>query len=166
MTEMTKNKRTMAEIDKFMWIPSSLNVGPNNKRYTAIIEVARRLPNDAVVTLEEKVDSFDWFIPDDECLAGVFPFPLTYEGPPTEGKFRERYAEVLYLSPELERKDFGIAVASIAHELAHICLDHKPLGSPPELYRAKEKAAWKQVAAWGFGREAREHKQFYKQREK
>jgi len=163
---MKKNKRTEAEVLELTWIPGSLHVGPDDRRYEAIIEVALRLPNDAVATLEEKADSFHWFIPGDGFLAGVFPFPLSYEGPLLEGKakLRERYAKVLYLSPELETKGFGIIVCSIAHELAHICLGHNPVGSPPKLYRANEKAAWKQVAVWGFGREAREHEQFYKQR--
>lgn len=170
---MTNYNRTFEEALELIWIPAwGLCPDLYEKRTAAILEVARRLPNEIVETLEAKADSFHWFIPKPRILAGVYPFPITFKGTKEEEKSSEfgivgRFSKVLYLSPNLEKTSFAIAVASVAHELAHIVLNHPTAGVPkPRIYWAAEKAAWKLVDSWGFSREAKKHAQLYKRREK
>ena len=156
--------RSWVQAEEFTWLPH-FGLCPNwdVQRNLAIMEVARRLPEDAVQGLEEKSDSFSWFIPlffDDDVLAGVYPFPATYDEPGTVP-----LARVLYLSPLLERMSSDIIIACIVHELAHIYLRHS-LWPRDEVYSQNEKAAWELVDTWGFGWEAKKHELFYKQKKK
>jgi len=164
--------RTVDEVLEFIWLPH-WGISPDlyQKRNAAIIEVACRLPNDVVETLEAKADSFYWFLPQERALAGLYPFPITFEEfqeeDEPENNILKRCSKVLFLSTNLEKTSFAVAVASVAHELAHIILDHPTAGVPkPRIYWANEKAAWKLVDSWGFGREAKKHDNLYKRRER
>jgi len=164
--------RTIEKAMELIWMPH-WGISPDlyRKRNAAVLEVARRLPDDVVEALEAKADSFYWFIPQERALAGLYPFPITFEEFQEEeepdNNILYRCSKVLYLSTNLERTSFAVAVASIAHELAHIVLDHPTAGVPKsKLYWANEEAAWKLVESWGFGREAKKHDNLYKRREK
>jgi len=164
--------RTIEKAMEFIWLPP-WGISPDlyKKRNAAIINVACRLPDDVVEVLEQKADSFYWFIPQERVLAGLYPFPITFEEyqeeDDPESDILKHCSKVLYLSPNLEKTSFAIAVASVAHELAHIVLDHPTAGVPkPRIYWANEKAAWKLVDSWGFGREAKKHDNLYKRRER
>lgn len=166
--------RTVTKAMELDWMPH-WGISPDlyQKRNAAVLEVACRLSDDVVETLDSKTDSFYWFIPQVGNLAGLFPFPITHDNSEEEAEleaeslFVERYSKVLYLSPNLERTSFAIAVASVAHELAHIVLDHPTAGVPKKgSYWANEKAAWELVDSWGFSREAKKHANLYKRRER
>jgi len=70
------------------------------------------------------------------------------------------YAAVLYLSPILERRSFDLAVASVAHELAHIALKHNL--HTGEEYDKQEREAWALIMQWGFTDEERRHRAYRK----
>jgi hypothetical protein len=162
--------RSLQEASELIWMPR-LGLSPDldEKRNAAVLEVACRLSDDIVETLEAKADSFRWFIPLDGTLAGIFPFPITHDKSDKNKAgthLIKRYSRVLYLAPGLERTSFEVAVASIVHELAHIVLEHPTVNAQPHTYWANEEAAWKLVDSWGFGREAKKHANLYKRRER
>jgi hypothetical protein len=121
----------------------------------AIIEVLRRIPEADFQRLDEKVDTFEWYLPTYEQLAEVRPFFCTHpEEPPEEGKLTMKsYARVLYLSPLLVDVAKDVAVAVVAHELAHILLDHELINSSRETYDHQEDEAWNLARQWGFAKE-------------
>lgn len=139
-------------------------------RLMAILKVLCCLPDDAYKRLcNSFTDKYSWYIPHYEQLAEVHPFVATDEG---GGAIADGStlvwapsANVLYLSPRLEEYSRSINIAVVAHELAHVYLDHKLFNSSDEEYAAQEDEAWRKVAEWGFGREAAQHKAMYKARE-
>jgi hypothetical protein len=70
------------------------------------------------------------------------------------------YARVLYLSPRLADVDHDVAVASVAHELAHIFLDHEVYAVPPDVYKRQEDEAWELIREWGFAKEEKAHEEY------
>ena len=121
----------------------------------AIVEVLRRIPETDFLRLEEMTETFEWFIPHYDTLGTVMPFYCTHpEEPSGEGNQMtlKSFSRVLYLSPLLGDVDKDIAVAVVAHELAHIILDHILISSPEE-YNRQEDEAWKLVRKWGFEKE-------------
>ena len=147
--------RSEGEALEFEWIPR-WGISPNwdGRRNRAILDIASRLPEEAAKNLEQKADTFNWFIPSHGSLAGVHPFPITHCDP---AKLGLKFSRVLYLSPKLEQKNYDIVIACIVHELAHIILD-RPMESPsPNAYCENEKEAWNLVSKWGFAKEARKH---------
>lgn len=57
---------------------------------------------------------------------------------------------LLYLGPELETLDSDIIVMIIAHEWAHIVLEHKFEGLTKDEQLKQEVEGWVQVKEWGF----------------
>jgi hypothetical protein len=51
-----------------------------------------------------------------------------------------------------------VAVAAVAHELAHIFLGHEVDNLKEEAYQRQEDEAWLKVHEWGFAEEADAHK--------
>jgi hypothetical protein len=94
-----------------------------------------RIPETDYKALSARWHSFDWFIPSVVDHAGVYSFPWCRK----EKGFRSQ-AIVLYLSPTLEERPEPFAIASIAHELAHIFLRHSPHPSFDQA-SSQEKAA-------------------------
>jgi hypothetical protein len=138
-----------------LWPPQGLSPDPTASfRYRAIANVLLRIPEDAYIKLIEKSDEFSWFIPDEQLGGMVMPFRCTMP----RRRTRVAMAKVLYLSPGLERRSFDVAVASIAHELAHIFLNHDVITSD---YDKQEREAWETVKAWGFENEGRAHARYY-----
>ena len=128
-------------------------------RLQAIVEVLRSIPKEDYAELLRKYENneFQWFIPPYEQLGGVHAFGAkVFE---EEEEYEKIYANVLYLSPRLEELDPDIAIAVVAHELAHIALGHRE--STDE---AQEGQAWKKVQEWGFN--AEKYREFRKQTRK
>jgi hypothetical protein len=153
--------RTLEQvIDDPLWPSQGLIPDPAaSLRHRAIVNILVRLPEDAYVKLTEKADEFSWFIPDMIHGGMVMPFPCTIPEESLGGGVRRvAHAKVLYLSPGLEQCSFDVAVASVAHELAHIFLNHDLW---PEDPGKQEDEAWQTVIAWGFKTEERAHKKFY-----
>jgi hypothetical protein len=136
-------------------------------RNFAIIEVLRRIPEADLQELDKFADTFIWYTTHYEILAAVMPFYSTHPGGPLPSislSF-EPYAKVLYLSPLLADVDPDVAVAAVAHEPAHIILDHKPDNLLDEEYERQENEAWDLVRKWGFAEEAKAHKRYRSERE-
>jgi hypothetical protein len=64
---------------------------------------------------------------------------------------------VLHLSPTLERASLAVAIATVAHELAHVALEHD-LYTQPGDYQEQEDETWRLVDEWGFGAEITSHR--------
>jgi hypothetical protein len=138
-----------------LWPPQGLSPDPTASfRHRAIANVLLRIPEDAYIKLTGKSDEFSWFIPDEQLGGMVMPFRCTMP----RRRTRVAMAKVLYLSPGLERRSFDVAVASVAHELAHIFLNHDVITSD---YDKQEREAWETVKAWGFEKEERAHARYY-----
>ena len=132
----------------------------DNRRYLAVATVLRRMPKASYMKLAGKVDDFLWFIPDANVGAIVMPFPCTESEKETAFGTACAHAIVLYLGPALERRSIDHVVACVAHELAHIVLEHDTRPSAA-LNEKQEAEAWLTVKAWGFKKEERAHKLFY-----
>lgn len=65
----------------------------------------------------------------------------------------------------LECTAFDIVVAAVAHELAHILLEHKIFTSTQEQYDAQENEVFDRICKWGFSKEAKKHRAYSKQRD-
>ena len=138
-----------------LWPTQGLAPDPMaSSRHYAIATVLQRIPERAYAKLIKKSDKFSWFIPEAKCGGMVMPFPCTM---PRKGT-RRAMAKVLYLGPALERRSFDVAVASVAHELAHIFLNHDVFPSDPS---KQEDEAWETIIAWGFKKEERAHAKYY-----
>lgn len=124
-------------------------------RLMAILKVLRCLPDDAYKRLCNLfTDKYSWYIPHYEQLAEVRPFVATDErGEPLDAENGELIwapsANVLYLSPLLEQRASSTVEAVVAHELAHVALEHC-LYNDPEVYDRQEKEAWALAKTWGF----------------
>jgi len=127
-----------------------------SRRHYAIVEVLRRMPTDAYAALVEKSHMFNWFIPEEARGAMVMPFRCTL--PPS--KLSVAKALVLYLPPSMERRGIDVVIGSVAHELAHIFLDHE-LYTGAEKYAVQEEETWATIRRWGFVKEEVAHKRYY-----
>ena len=136
------------------------------------------LPKEDYYILSSKVGTFDWFIPTEWSYAQCYPFvanirdakilglkPLSLKA--SSGKRKKMriapHARVIYLSPELEKIAWDRILVVVAHELAHIILNH-PLYVGKERDRNEEEA-WALVRKWGFNNEVRKHLAFHKRTE-
>jgi len=130
-----------------------------NIRYRAIGEVLRRIPDEDYQKLNSKIDEFEWFIPHEHLLGNGHPFLGGIEAVKDEaGKITlAAHAQVIYLSPILEKRAWDIVVAVVAHELAHLAIGHS-LVSDGNDYDIKENEAWECVLKWGFDKEAKKHR--------
>jgi len=130
-------------------------------RQNAIKEVFRRIPENDYKELDKIGGEyeFQWYVPRPNYLGGIIPCPVNVYDEKVGSTKLAPYAKVLFLSPILENEDFDIAVAVVAHELAHIVLRHRVNLADPKTYNAQEKAAWDQVIKWGFKKEERKHRE-------
>jgi len=164
MKDYKKYFRTLEKVEEDLLLPFlGLGEQPGTElRMAAIIEVLRRIPEEDYEILKRKKinDDFQWFIPPKDFLAHIYPF--------TANVFNEKmgelevipYAKVIFLNPLMEEVDFDVAIASIAHELAHIVLGHQ-IRVDSETYKSQEEQAWKKVVEWGFVKEEKKHRKFY-----
>jgi hypothetical protein len=135
-----------------------------DRRHQAIAEVLCRLPEDAYQRLKRlkrsKRRSFSWFIPHLGTQGLVYPFPPNVR-PRKQAIPQERFgssilsphARVIYLSPFLELRDRDHLVYVVAHELAHVWLNHA-LHSVGDEGEMAEREAYRRVCLWGFEYEA------------
>lgn len=136
---------------------NTVDVYQDQIRTAAIMEVLRRIPPRDYQRLTDKQSAFRWFVPHKESLALLYPFGCTHREENTKFGFkRSPRAEVLFLSPLLEENEFGISIAIIAHELAHIFLNHATT-VPPKNYNKQEKEAWQVTKMWGFDCEIKKY---------
>ena len=64
---------------------------------------------------------------------------------------------MVYFSPRLEDESYDLVVAVVAHELAHIALNHKVAPLPQE-YDLQEKEVFDSLSKWGFKKEIKQHR--------
>ena len=137
--------------DDILWPDGGLSADPlASVRHHAVYEVLTTAPVEVYDTLKGKIDDFCWYIPSRHVGGELYPFPATWK--------RDGYApiaRVLYLSPELERSAWDVVVATVAHELAHIALEHEVFWSSGEQYNAQEHEVFEFLCESGFGKEAR-----------
>jgi hypothetical protein len=134
------------------------------RRVMGVVEVLRRLPGEAITKLTDEQQDllFEWFIPGDGRWGICQPFVGIIH--PNARRGRERlpplvpYARVIYQSPLLEAKSWDLMVLVVAHELAHVVLDHPLFGCDPATYAKNEQAVFDLVCAWGFEKEAKKHR--------
>jgi hypothetical protein len=167
----------------------------DDRRHRIVAEVLTRIPQKWYALLEGLAGkvAFEWFIPERERHACLQPFSANWhverhplktgtvrvqtvenDGSVAEvrqavsigGTQRSRYAAVLYLSPLLERRPSDFAVASVAHELAHLALKHSIEPIDTDEYRQQERDAWALVKRWGFGKEEKAHRTYWERRER
>ena len=102
------------------------------------------------------------YIPAYESLAAVMPFYSTHQGGHIPGTSLSLapHARVLYLAPLMVDVEPDVAVAAVAHELAHIILDHKLDDLQDQDYERQEDEAWNKVREWGFAEELDAHKRY------
>jgi hypothetical protein len=127
-------------------------------RLNAVAHVLRQIPKKAYRSLSEKSREFEWFIPTESDGACVRCFRCTVP----EIEDFVAMAKILYLPPDLESRDFPVLVATVAHELAHIFLNHNAMFNSSTTYAKQEREAWRTVRAWGFEKEELARAKFYK----
>ena len=124
-------------------------------------EVLKRLPEKEYKKLSNKIDSFVWFIPHPAEGAKVMPFPVTVEDE-KEGMFTISYSKVVYLAPTLEQRSLDVVIAIVAHELAHIILNHELSTKTEEQYQKQEDEVFDFLCRTGFKFEAMKHRKVSK----
>lgn len=128
---------------------------PRVNTQMAAAEVLSQIPPESLEKL--RASEFSWYAPD--------PWTLGHVTPQAEG------GRMIYLSTKLETLNEKIVRAVIAHELAHVALDHTLIPKfntqelPEDWYKRQEREAWELVERWGFGPEARAHESYTKRRE-
>lgn len=137
-------------------------------RHQGIAEALCRIPLDGYRRLKVRCFDFDWFIPDedgDALVQAFFPTmhperPKKEDGSPDWNRILgpcrppKPHALVIYLSPRLERRAWDIVVVTVAHELAHIALNHCII-KPGDSYEIQEEEASRCTCEWGFEWEER-----------
>lgn len=162
--EKKYNQSEEEVINSLLWPGNPFSLGAEvdfSQRYTAVLEVLRRMPQSDFVILEELVETFFWFIPETGYLAKIFPAPLCRQKVYENQLIRLEYSKVLYLSPLLENHAADIIIATVAHELAHVYLDH-PIVGKAELEKINEKQADDQAIKWGFEKEIKKIHRLFK----
>jgi len=151
-------------LEDCIWPGAGLNMGEMDRRHAALNYVLCRIPEEDYQRLADSMDDFCWFIPPVWNRAGVTIFPLTWHEKKVKGsKLKSaRGSKVLHLSALLERTAIDIVVAIVAHELAHILLKHKIFTSTPEQYEVQESEVFDCICKWGFSREAKKHRAYWK----
>jgi hypothetical protein len=134
-------------------------------RYAAVAEVLCCIPEEDYQTMTERWDSFQWFIPHIREDGMNYPFVATVDPEPETGIQLAPHSHVLYLSPMLEGRAWSYVLAVVAHETAHLVLDHPVLTRDDEVYEDQENEARELVRRWGFGIEAREHERYNRWRD-
>ena len=118
------------------------------RRQQAIRDVLCRLPPEPYSQLRQQAGRFQWYVPDEHVLGQVYPLPATYD-PSTNGT-PAPHARLLYLSPTLEHHDAPVVVTIVAHELAHIILDHDLYDLDGRQSAHQESEVRAAMRMWGF----------------
>ncbi len=117
-------------------------------RHRAVFKVLMTIPQEGYEKLKAQVETFEWFIPERRCRGSVMPFAAGYQE--STGTLQTSCARVLYLSPVLEKTAWDVIVGIVAHEVAHIGLNHNLFAQE---YDKQEEECWEKVKEWGFTRE-------------
>ena len=127
-----------------------------SQRHAAVCEVLRCLPDADFEQLEMAMDDCVWFIPYENNRAMVWPASAQiFPDEPDPGKMkRAPWVKIIYLGPQLETCAWSSAVGTVAHEFAHLVLDHRLRVLHPDEYEKNESEAWQKVRDWGFEEEA------------
>lgn len=158
-------RKILRNIDTLMEdriLPHTMRLGDAEKgrRDKAILEVLQTIPEDVYKKLIDCIDNFRWFIPHEYTYGVVCPFPTTTPGQILkEGQTNHSALNVLYLSPVLEKDEieWTVVVAVVAHELAHIALDHELFIPNTKEEAIAEGEVYKMLCEWGFKEEAMKH---------
>jgi SAM-dependent methyltransferase len=126
-----------------------LELGPDSQRLRAIEDVLCTLSPQPYERLRQQAGAFAWFIPSDLVLGQVHPFPATCV-PGGSGNSGGCHSRVVYLSPLLEQHAWEVVVTVVAHELAHVILDHDLFHPSREIYDQQEMAVRRALREWGF----------------
>jgi hypothetical protein len=153
-----KYRSEKSVVESRLWPNQGICPDPEaSARYRAIANVLMRLPMEPYQRLRRTADEFSGFIPDEGVRGHITHFPPVWKTVDWKEK-PVRVARILFLSAELERASSDIVVAIVAHELAHLILNHKIFGMSREEYDAQEQEAFGQLCAWGFEQEAKKHR--------
>jgi hypothetical protein len=127
-----------------------------DRRHQVIAEVLARLPEDVYQRLARRKASkrsFDWFVPEAGVFGLVFPFDVNFRA--KKGRLQRLgqtwlcpHARIIYLSPLLELRGWDCLVYVVAHELAHISLNHAPETGGDENAVRAEREAFRRACAW------------------
>lgn len=146
-------------------------VAYQNQRVKAVYEVLRIIPEDVYQKLrgmyEIGTEAFFWFIPGPETHGMVFLRPATNVGKidDPEAIRMKPYAKIIYLNPKLEHSAWTIVVAVVAHELAHIVLEHSLFRIRADECEFDEQEVFQLICSWGFQHEAKLHRAMVKRKE-
>jgi len=154
--ERTMRRNTNAVVEDLLFPGGDPDVTATSRRHEAIYEILTTMPDESYNSLKERADTFDWFIPDalsrgriERWHARVYPKKKTI------GRFKEvPYADILYLSPQLETAAWDIVLAVVAHELAHLAQNHQVI-CDADLYKKQEQEAWELVRRWGYAQQVK-----------
>jgi len=164
-----QNKRNFDTIlEDMLWPDIDLENDPEkSQRHFAIYTVLVSIPDQDYEALKERVQSFEWFIPDKDVRGFVRRWHAqVYPPEKAAGNLQELpYVDMLYLSPQLERMSLASAIAVTAHELAHIVLGHDLFPDAQKAPR-QEDEAWELVRRWGYEKEVRLHQKTFQRRER
>lgn len=124
-------------------VPGTLRV-----RLMALQEVLCRLPPAPYDQLCARPPLIQWHVDDRRRLGQVRPQQVR-DGETSGGV----NASVVELGESLEHASWPIVVTVVAHELAHVVLEHAPAADPPA-HDQQEIESWNALRQWGFAAEA------------
>ena len=141
--------RSVEDLEELVtWVIIQKEV-PKGRRFEAVLDILRRLPEDGLLQLDRMVDEYYWFVPHPGVGGQVYPFPASKIVSDLGEVEIVPIAKVLYLSPTLENRAIDVVIANIVHELAHIYLEHEIFGDLD--YHSQENDVFEQICDWGFG---------------
>jgi hypothetical protein len=124
-----------------LWPTADRDVpGTIRRRLSALEEVLRRLPPAPYAFLIAHRPQFQWQV-DNPLLLGQVCRPAPAS------------ASVVQLAEALEHGPEAVVVTVVAHELAHVVLQHAP-GADPCARTQHEIDAWNALYTWGFRADA------------
>jgi hypothetical protein len=116
-------------------------------RLRALQDVLRRLPPTAYHALKARPPQIQLQCDDHRCLGQMRPPRRDPESPGGDKPSVVQLAEVLEHAP------WPIVVTVVAHELAHVVLNHAPVADLTA-QATQEIESWNAVRQWGFAAEA------------
>ena len=155
--ETGKGIRDISDVRESVLLGSLVNRGVSNaisNRFVAILETLTRIPSKDYEDLCNREKSLYWCLPEPSLLGGLFEYPV-FSNVDEEQLYEpimalEQFTDVLYLSPELEHVSREVAVAVIAHLLAHVSLGHSISLKPGPEYDKQEDEVQEILTMWGF----------------